>query len=382
MAGVQKKDPPETKRTDDGDGDDQSTQSKTRKNRRTRTTTKTNPESEAEEDEEHDSTAVSDNDSIQMIQPAKQSKSDTKSATTKRRRKRDKKPSNSHNTIDQIVSSPKQLQPVPSNEEYASIPVKSERSAGKVTTTSTPSSSRTIQGSGPDYLRTKSYRQAQQASLPADFRRSEIIPSTTDHAGIKPNRHSEPTPAHDIIWMGISNRSYSPIGPCQTTPNVEHEQIRHDDLISAAPSPPAVPAEHSASEDKTVEEPDEEDGRDNEQDRLLLNPQQIVDGREPITSQMNNDMTSIKRRRRARFRWHFIYTIIHNYHLLDLRKNIQSRLAFLHMQRSQMVYDQQTPLLVTDPQSPVAAEGRSVIVTVLCSCQLVQGAINADRAKR
>lgn len=379
-AGVQKKDLAEAKRLDDGD--DQSTQSKTRENRRTRTTTKTSLESEAREDEERDSETVSDNDSVRMFQPEKNPNRDTNSAAIKRRRKPGTKPSNGHSTIDQIVSSAKQLQPVPSDEEYASIPAKSERSAGKVTTSSTPSNSRTNQASDLYYLRTKSYRQAQQASPPAVFRRSEIILSTTDHVGTPPNRRSEPTPAHDTIWMGISNRSYSPLTLVQTIPDVEHEQKRHDDLISAAASSPAAPAEHSASEGEAVEEPNEEDGRYNERDRLLLKPQRIVEGREPITSRANNAMTPLTRSRRARFRWHFLYTIIHNYHLLDLRKNIQSRLAFLHMQRSQMVYDQQTPLVVTDPQSPLVAEGRSVIVTVFCCCQIVQREITSYSAKR
>ncbi|CAF4340006.1 unnamed protein product, partial [Adineta steineri] len=47
------------------------------------------------------------------------------------------------------------------------------------------------------------------------------------------------------------------------------------------------------------------------------------------------------RKKQLRFRWHFLYTIIRNYHLFDLRKDVQGRLTRLHLQRSNLIDEQQ-----------------------------------------
>ncbi len=45
----------------------------------------------------------------------------------------------------------------------------------------------------------------------------------------------------------------------------------------------------------------------------------------------------IIRQKRARFRWFLAYTILNNYHLFDLRKQVQSRLARLRIERSNLI---------------------------------------------
>ncbi len=55
----------------------------------------------------------------------------------------------------------------------------------------------------------------------------------------------------------------------------------------------------------------------------------------------------IIKRKRARFRWFLAYTMINNYHLFDLRKQGQSRLARLRIERNSLI-DQQQEDAATD----------------------------------
>jgi len=48
------------------------------------------------------------------------------------------------------------------------------------------------------------------------------------------------------------------------------------------------------------------------------------------------------RQKRARFRWFLAYTMLNNYHLFDLRKQVQSRLARLRIERSNSIDGQST----------------------------------------
>jgi hypothetical protein len=50
----------------------------------------------------------------------------------------------------------------------------------------------------------------------------------------------------------------------------------------------------------------------------------------------------IKRQKQARFRWFLAYTILNNYRLFDLRKQVQSRLARLCTERSNLIDGQCT----------------------------------------
>ncbi len=48
----------------------------------------------------------------------------------------------------------------------------------------------------------------------------------------------------------------------------------------------------------------------------------------------------IRRQKQVRFRWFLAYTILRNYNLFDLRKQVQSRLALLHIVRSNLMDEQ------------------------------------------
>jgi hypothetical protein len=63
-----------------------------------------------------------------------------------------------------------------------------------------------------------------------------------------------------------------------------------------------------------------------------------------VNPQTVHELPAILRQKRARFRWFLAYTILNNYYLFDLRKQVQSRLALLRVERSNLIDDY--------PQSP------------------------------
>jgi hypothetical protein len=60
----------------------------------------------------------------------------------------------------------------------------------------------------------------------------------------------------------------------------------------------------------------------------------------------------IIRQKRARFRWFLAYTILNNYQLFDLRKQVQNRLARLRIERSKL-NDEQQHVAATSVQQPI-----------------------------
>ena len=131
----------------------------------------------------------------------------------------------------------------------------------------------------------------------------------------------------------------------------------HANSVSSA----SVEVEHSASEGDAVDEEE----RENEQDPLFLN-RPLVDEAPALISHPVIDNVEKKRimvrKKRARTRWHFVSTILHNYHLLDLRKGIAIRLTDLYNQRSQMITEQQTPVSVGfEPQGRTGAPLQLVV---------------------
>lgn len=48
----------------------------------------------------------------------------------------------------------------------------------------------------------------------------------------------------------------------------------------------------------------------------------------------------IKKKKQARFRWFLAYTILHNFHLFELRKQNQIHLARLYIQRNNLINEQ------------------------------------------
>ncbi len=102
-------------------------------------------------------------------------------------------------------------------------------------------------------------------------------------------------------------------------------------------------------------EGEEEEEDENEQAHLLKSQPTSLPVQPIATATMDTSNASeeekeakrIRRRKQLRFRWHFLYTILRNYHLFDLRKGVQSRLACLHVQRSNLVDEQQLTTTIT-----------------------------------
>lgn len=68
-----------------------------------------------------------------------------------------------------------------------------------------------------------------------------------------------------------------------------------------------------------------------------MNPNDVEDSCIVRSSRQSNEITDEKKERekraRARFRWFFLYTVLHNYQLLDLSKTIPKRIHWLYIQR-------------------------------------------------
>ena len=341
---------------------------------------KTGDEEEEEEEEEPASTTDSESNAIQPIQSARQPRGETRLTIVDCSEKQASKSSNASTKLNHInldtssSGARKQGERSSDNEENPAIPVGKKRSNHSSTiTVSVPSNSQMIRDDDLSYLRSKSYLRAQVTSPLSVVRRSEIPSSSTDRA--KLNRRSDPTTMRGTIRTGVSNRFYAPDGPFQALAFVEHGQLPHADRVSSA----SVEVEHSAGEDDAVDEEE----RENEQDPLLLNRPPVDEAPALISPPVIDNAEKkriMARRKRARTRWHFVYTILHNYHLLDLRKGIISRLTALHIQRSQMIAEQQTPVSVDlEPQGRTGAlsqpvvEGRLVEITALCVLRLCMG---------
>ncbi|CAF0929613.1 unnamed protein product [Adineta ricciae] len=93
---------------------------------------------------------------------------------------------------------------------------------------------------------------------------------------------------------------------------------------------------------------DENDHEDTQDEVRLLHPKQFVfSGERSEDPERKEEMEKIRKRKRLRFRWHFLYTILRNYHLFDLRKDVQGRLTRLHIQRSSLIDENQLPMAAT-----------------------------------
>jgi hypothetical protein len=202
-------------------------------------------------------------------------------------------------------------------------------------------------------LRTISYRTAQQYTPPLILHRSDIPVTLKRHNNTNDDddsHYSEIT--NDTIRSGVSNRIYSKPTKVQTSSSHSNKQQIEEN-------------------DDTSVDNDEED--DHEKIQLLhLQPTSLPNElaasstktSAEIEAEKKAEKNRIQRRKQLRFRWHFLYTILRNYHLFDLRKEVQGRLARLHLQRSTLVDEQQflTTIPVEQPQ-PITPESRTGLET-------------------
>ncbi|CAF4181382.1 unnamed protein product [Rotaria sp. Silwood2] len=188
-------------------------------------------------------------------------------------------------------------------------------------------------------LRTTSYREAQQSTPPLTLHRPLISPIQRTHQDENDDSHYSEI-VNDTIRSGISNRSYSKVGSIKTSSDYSNKQQELE--------------EQKQAEDTNAETEEEEEQEHDESH--LLKSQPMPSPKVPTsTSTVNTSIKSEKdiekernrRKKQLRFRWHLLYTLIRNYHLFDLRKEIQSRLAHLHLQRSNLIDEQQFLAAIT-----------------------------------
>jgi hypothetical protein len=135
----------------------------------------------------------------------------------------------------------------------------------------------------------------------------------------------------DTTQSAVSNPSYAKIGLIQASSDHSNKQ------------------QHKRNEDTDIENEEEEK---QEEVELLKSQSNESTADAAVKAEEEKERERIKQRKRLRFRWHFLYTILRNYHLFDLRKDVQGRLTRLHLQRSNLIDEQQLSPTITMQQTP------------------------------
>ena len=242
---------------------------------------------------------------------------------------------------------------------YDTIPTDEERAARVAYATySPPSYDQAATGPDLQLLRTISYREAQHNTPPLMQRRPTLSSSIRSQSNTNEDssHYSEIAPSEGVI-----NRSYSHTGSIQSASS---QSLKQQSLQKSEPTLKEHDEEEDEETEDTAVETDEEDDEEDEEEEV----KPVLKARIPdknastafdtlghmIKPNQAREMNQIKRQRQARFRWFLAYTILNNYHLFDLRKQAQSRLALLRIQRSSLIDDQQyasmgsgTPVAIT-----------------------------------
>jgi len=219
-------------------------------------------------------------------------------------------------TDDGSIQSSKHEQAIPMDEEHAG------RSY------SPPSYSSSTNPTDMSFLRSVSYRQAQQFTPPLVPYRPKMSCTLKNQDNINDDSSHYSEIANEPSRSGFSNRSYSKPLIKQTT-SIHSDKQQDDD-------------------DTSIDIDEEEDQEKIELTKIqptsLPNEVPLVStahNTTPTPSEKEAELNRIRRRKQLRFRWHFLYTILRNYHLFDLRKDVQGRLTGLYLQRSTLVDEQQ-----------------------------------------
>ncbi|CAF3644565.1 unnamed protein product [Rotaria sp. Silwood1] len=312
--------------------------------------------------EDDDSASISKtSDTNKIIIPSKQrtvdnrimkeesSSDDTFNSTTRSSKHQQDKTSTSHETVNRKGrKKPDTSQNIQANKpiekSHKSTVLKEKKSADVQATTVYSPPSYNLATSPIDLylLRTTSYREAQQSTPPLTLYRSRISPIQHTHQDTNDDDDSHYSViVNDTIQSGVSNRSYSKVESLKMSSSHSNKQQALE--------------EQKTSEDTNAEteEEGEQEKEEEQDDSHLLKSKPTTFSKVPTAlSTVNTSIKSEKdekmiRRKRLRFRWHLLYTLIRNYHLFDLRKEIQSRLAHLHLQKSILIEEQQFSAIST-----------------------------------
>ncbi len=205
-------------------------------------------------------------------------------------------------------------------------------------------------------LRSKSYCQAQHKTPPLSINRSLVFSSlpTRNNTNDDSSLYSEIT--NDTTQSAVSNPSYSKVALIgASSDHSNRQQI----------------VEEQKHDDDTNGKTQEEEEHQHEENRPLIPQTNLMRVQSTTTSttdasnkskeeeeeENKRELERIKQRKRLRFRWHLLYTLINNYRLFDLRKRVQSRLILLHKQRSILVDEQQFTNMMEVSESTKRAVG-------------------------
>jgi hypothetical protein len=261
---------------------------------------------------------------------------------------------------------------------YDRIPTDEERAARSQAVYSPPSYGKATNSNDLYLLRTISYREAQQSTPPLIERRPTGSLSLRSHSNTNEDSSHYSEITNDTVSSGVINRSYSHTGSIQSASNhsiklqnkepsqqtLKEEQHTEESTIETEEE------DEDDEEDEEEEEEEEEEKKEQSKDKpLKLKPLPNVSTAFQTISHMVKPggvpgIDEIIKKKRARFRWFLAYTILNNYHLFDLRKQVQSRLARLRIERSNLIDEERhaTAAAAADAvadQQPISKAGIS-----------------------
>lgn len=208
-------------------------------------------------------------------------------------------------------------------------------------------------------IRTTSYREATESKSPVSPRRTTPSSIRSQSKSTEDSSHYSEITDKTTTSSGVINRSYSNTGSIRSASN---HSIKHQ---SKQPSEYTLKQEQQ-TEESTVESEEEEEiiekKRPEEKKPLQPKEKKHVPTAFPTISHLVNpekakELEEALRKKRACFRWHLAYTIINNYHLFDLRKEAQSRLARLRIERSNLIDEEKQAATTGAPASISTAVG-------------------------
>ncbi len=234
---------------------------------------------------------------------------------------------------------------------YETIPSVDEHPTQVTTFYALPSDDTTTNPTKLSSLRSISYHQAHHRTPPFVYSRTHI----SLHSHHRSNTNDDSSHCSEITidttQSSVSNPSYSKL-PLREIPSSHSNKQQIN---------------QSKQEDETDAETGDEDKKE---ESHLLKSQPTSHPAERTTNQAVANLNEreenaaadaaeaqrIKRRKRLRFRWYLLYTMIKNYQLFDLRKDADYRLARLYLHRSNLM-DEQQFTAVTPMEEPGTIEG-------------------------
>jgi hypothetical protein len=222
-------------------------------------------------------------------------------------------------------------------------------------------------------LRTISYREAQGSTTPLIQQRPTGPSSLRSHSKSNEDSSHYSEITNDTVSSGVINHSYSHTGSLQSASNhsikqlnkeVPHQTLKEEQQTEES----TIETEEESEEEEEDEEEEElEEQEEDEEEEEVEDEEEEEEEKKPskekFSKQKQKPLSSRStafatishlvnpegarkidadlKRKQARFRWFLAYTLLNNYHLFDLRKQVQSRLARLRIERSNLIDEQQ-----------------------------------------